>query len=98
MKIHSRKLSFTTPILVSFSGILLGFILIAVLVTLNQRKDIIEDYHQINRNFTHNLAVNYTAVILRENDYILSRAVNFSPVMTSLIRRSTSIPKPVQNG
>lgn len=77
MKIHSRKLSFTTPILVSFSGILLGFILIAVLVTLNQRKDIIEDYHQINRNFTHNLAVNYTAVILRENDYILSRAVNF---------------------
>ncbi|MGU3416494.1 diguanylate cyclase domain-containing protein [Enterobacteriaceae bacterium C34A] len=77
MKIHSKNLSFTRPILVSFTGLLVGFILIAVLVTLNQRKDIIEDYHQINRNFTHNLAVNYTASILSENDYILDRAVRF---------------------
>lgn len=77
MKIHSKNLSFTRPILVSFAGLLVGFILIAVLVTLNQRKDIVEDYHQINRNFTHNLAVNYTASILRENDYILDRAVRF---------------------
>lgn len=77
MKIHSKKLSFTQPILVSFIGILLSFILISVLVTLNQRKDIIEDYHQINRSFTHNLAVNYTASILHENDYVLDRAVRF---------------------
>ena len=77
MKIQSKKLSFTRPILISFAGILIGFILIAVLVTLNQRKDIIQDYHQINRNFTHNLAVNYTASILQENDHVLDRAVRF---------------------
>lgn len=77
MKIQSKTLSFTRPILVSFTGILIGFILIATLVTLNQRKDIIEDYHDINRNFTHNLAVNYTASILKENDYILDRAARF---------------------
>lgn len=77
MTIQSRTLSFTRPILVSFTGILIGFILIATLVTLNQRKDIIEDYHDINRNFTHNLAVNYTASILKENDYILDRAARF---------------------
>lgn len=77
MKIHSRQLSFTTPILVSFVSLLLGFILIAILVTLIQRKDITNDYHEINRSFTHNLAVNYTASILRENDYILGRSVTF---------------------
>lgn len=77
MKIHSKTLSFTRPILVSFAGILVGFFLIATLVIINQRKDILEDYHNINRNFTHNLAVNYTAAILQENDYILDRAVRF---------------------
>lgn len=74
---HSKKLSFTTPIMVSFAGILLSFLLIAVFITWNQRKDFLEDYHQINRNFTHNLAVNYTESILRENDYILGRAATF---------------------
>ncbi|MBB1201964.1 sensor domain-containing diguanylate cyclase [Enterobacteriaceae bacterium 89] len=77
MKTLSNKLSFTRPILVSFTGILIGFMLIAVLVTLSQRKDIIEDYHKINLNFTHNLAVNYTAAILKENDYILDRSVRY---------------------
>lgn len=77
MSLHSKKLSFTTPILVSFSGILIGFILIAVFITLTQRKDFVEDYHNINRNFTHNLAVNYTESILRENDYILGRAATY---------------------
>lgn len=77
MKISGKQLSFTRPILLSLAGILVGFLLIAVLVTLNQRKDIIEDYHSINRNFTHNLAVNYTASILRENDFILTRATTY---------------------
>jgi hypothetical protein len=74
---HSKKLSFTTPIMVSFAGILLSFALLAVFITWTQRKDFLEDYHQINRNFTHNLAVNYTESILRENDYILGRAAMF---------------------
>ncbi|QKN83717.1 sensor domain-containing diguanylate cyclase [Scandinavium goeteborgense] len=77
MKIHSRQLSFTRPILVSFAGLLIGFIFIVVSVILNQRNDIVEDYHQINRNFIHNLAVNYTASILPENDHILDRASRF---------------------
>jgi len=77
MPVHSKKLSFTTPILVSFAGILLSFVLIAVFITLTQRKDFVEDYHNINLNFTHNLAVNYTESILRENDHILGRAVTF---------------------
>lgn len=77
MPVHSRKLSFTTPILVSFAGILIGFVLIAVFITLTQRKGFVEDYHKINGNFTHNLAVNYTESILRENDHILGRAVTF---------------------
>lgn len=74
---HNRKLSFTTPILVSFTGILLSFVLIAVFITFTQKKDFLEDYHGINRNFTHNLAVNYTESLLRENDYILGRAATF---------------------
>jgi hypothetical protein len=73
MALHSRKLSFTRPIIVSFAGILLSFILVAVLITLSQRSDFLNDYHKINGNFTHNLAVNYTESILRENDYILGR-------------------------
>lgn len=77
MKIHSRKLSFTTPIVVSFAGILLSFLLIAIVVTLSQRQDILADYHKTNRNFTHNLAVNYTASILRENEFVLDRAATF---------------------
>lgn len=74
---HSRKLSFTTPILVSFSGIIFSFILIAIFIIFTQRNDFLEDYHGINRNFTHNLAVNYTESLLRENDYILGRAATF---------------------
>lgn len=77
MALHSRKLSFTRPIIVSFAGILLSFILVAVLITLSQRSDFLNDYHKINGNFTHNLAVNYTESILRENDYILGRAATF---------------------
>lgn len=77
MSTHSRKLSFTTPIIVSFTGILLSFLIIATLVILNQRRDIINDYHHINQNFTHNLAINYMESILREDDYILSRATAF---------------------
>lgn len=77
MALHNRKLSFTTPIVVGFAGILLSFMLIAIFVTLAQRKDFLEDYHDINRNFTHNLAINYTETLLRENDFILGRAVAF---------------------
>lgn len=77
MALHSKKLSFTRPIMVSFAGILFSFALIAILVILSQRKDFLEDYHKINGNFTHNLAVNYTESILRENDYILGRAAMY---------------------
>lgn len=61
----------------SFAGILCSFALIAVVVTLSQRKDFLEDYHKINGNFTHNLAVNYTESMLRENDYILGRSAMY---------------------
>ncbi|WLI76848.1 diguanylate cyclase [Kosakonia sp. H02] len=74
---HSRKLSFTTPMLVSLAGIFLSFIVIAVLVTAGQRKEMLEEYHAINHNFAHNMAVNYTQSLLRENDYILNRAAAF---------------------
>ncbi|WP_336216634.1 sensor domain-containing diguanylate cyclase [Enterobacter sp. P82] len=77
MALHSKKLSFTRPIMLSFAGILCSFVLIAVAVTLSQRKDFLEDYHKINSNFTHNLAVNYTESILRENDYILGRSAMY---------------------
>lgn len=74
---HNRKLSFTTPIVVGFAGILLSFLLIAIFVTATQKKNFLEDYQHINRNFTHNLAVNYTESLLRENDYILARATKY---------------------
>ena len=77
MALHSKKLSFTRPIMLSFAGILCSFALIAVVVSLSQRKDFLEDYHKINSNFTHNLAVNYTESILRENDYILGRSAMY---------------------
>ena len=77
MQHSGRKLSFTAPIFISFAGIILSFILIASLVTVIQRNDTIRDYHNINRNFTHNLAVNYTESILHENDYILGRAATY---------------------
>ena len=77
MALHSKKLSFTRPIMLSFAGILCSFAVIAIAVTLSQRKDFLEDYHKINGNFTHNLAVNYTESILRENDYILGRAAMY---------------------
>ena len=57
---HNRKLSFTTPIIIGFAGILFSFLLIAVFATTTQRNDFLEDYHHINRNFTHNMATNYT--------------------------------------
>lgn len=74
---HNRKLSFTTPILVGFAGILLSFLLIAAFVTATQKKNFLEDYHHVNRNFTHNLAINYTEALLRQNDYILTSATTF---------------------
>uniref|UniRef100_A0ABZ3B4L8 diguanylate cyclase n=1 Tax=Kosakonia calanthes TaxID=3139408 RepID=A0ABZ3B4L8_9ENTR len=74
---RSGKLSFTTPILVSLAGIFLSFIVIAVLVTAGQRKELLEEYHGMNHNFAHNMAVNYTQSILRENDYVLNRATAF---------------------
>lgn len=74
---HNRKLSFTTPILVGFAGILLSFLLIAAFVTTTQKKNFLEDYHHVNRNFTHNLAINYTESLLRVNDHILTRATTF---------------------
>lgn len=77
MKMHSRKLSFTTPILVSFAGIFLCLVVIAILVTLNQRKDITDNYHEINQTFTHNIAVNYTETIFQGNDYILDQAAAY---------------------
>ena len=77
MALHSKKLSFTRPIMLSFAGILCSFAVIAIAVTLSQRKDFLEDYHKINSNFTHNLAVNYTESILRENDYILGRSAMY---------------------
>lgn len=74
MALHSRKLSFTIPILVSFTGILLSFLLIAVSVTLTQSKDLLRSYHDINRKFTHNLALNYTDAIFHESEYVLGKA------------------------
>lgn len=79
MKIHSRKLSFTMPILVSFTGIFVCFVVIAILVTLSQRKDNLDDYHKVNQAFTHNIAANYTETVLQESDFILNRvATHFS--------------------
>ncbi len=77
MKMHSRKLSFTMPILVSFAGIFLCLVVIAVLVILNQKKDITDNYHKINQTFTHNIAVNYTETIFQGNDYILDQAAAY---------------------
>ena len=77
MALHSKKLSFTRPIMLTCAGILCSVAVIAIAVTLSQRKDFLEDYHQINSNFTHNLAVNYTESILRENDYILGRSAMY---------------------
>lgn len=74
---HSRKLSFTTPILVSFTGIFLCLAVIATLVTLSQRKDITDNYHKVNQSFTHNIAVDYAEAIFQENDYILNQAASY---------------------
>ena len=74
---HNRKLSFTTPIIIGFAGILFSFLLIAVFATTTQRNDFLEDYHHINRNFTHNMATNYTETLLQGNDFILTRAATF---------------------
>lgn len=77
MKMHSRKLSFTTPILVSFTGIFLCLVVIATLVALSQRKDIVDNYHKVNQTFTHNIATNYTEAIFQGNDYILEQAAAY---------------------
>ncbi|WP_368544891.1 sensor domain-containing diguanylate cyclase [Enterobacter soli] len=77
MALHSSKLSFTRPIIASFAGILFSFGVIAAFIMVSQSNAFLEDYHKINGNFTHNLAVNYTESILRENDYILGRAATF---------------------
>lgn len=74
---HSRQLSFTTPILVSIVGIFLSFIIIAIMVTVGQRREVLEKYHEINRHFVHNLAINYTQSVLRENDHVINRAAAF---------------------
>ncbi|WP_058914231.1 sensor domain-containing diguanylate cyclase [Entomohabitans teleogrylli] len=73
----SSRLSFTTPLITSFFGILICFTLIAAFMTWIQRKDITEAYHNINRNFAHNLAMNYTESLLRSNEYILTRAATY---------------------
>jgi hypothetical protein len=72
----TAKALFYPAIMLSFAGILCSFAVIAIAVTLSQRKDFLEDYHKIN-SFTHNLAVNYTESILRENDYILGRSAMY---------------------
>lgn len=41
MKPQNKSLSFTTPIFISFAGIIFCFVLIAALVTVIQRNDII---------------------------------------------------------
>lgn len=74
---HSKQLSFTRPILVSLAGILLSFVIIALMIIAGMRKETLEEYHDVNRNFAHNLAVNYTQSMLRENDYVLNRAAAF---------------------
>lgn len=74
---YSRKLSFTTPILVSFTGIFLCLAVIATLVILSQRKDITDNYHKVNQTFTHNIAVNYAEAVFQENDYILNQAAAY---------------------
>lgn len=76
MSSHSRRLSFTTPIFISFAGIILCFVIIATLVTIIQRNDIIRDYHSINRNFTHNGGQLHRIYPAR-NDYILGRAATY---------------------
>lgn len=77
MKMHSKKLSFTTPVLVSFIGIFVCFMVIAVLVTLSQRKDNLDDFHRANQIFTHNISANYTETVLQESDFILKRAAAY---------------------
>lgn len=77
MKTLSRKLSFTAPILVSFAGILTGFLLIATMVVTSQHKDMVDHYHTMNKNFIRNVAINYAASALRENDYILDRTATY---------------------
>jgi hypothetical protein len=66
-------------------------LLIAVFATTTQRKDFLEDYHHINRNFTHNMATNYTETLLRATT--LSSPAAFFARNDELNRRSTSIRK-----
>ncbi len=107
MALHNRKLSFTTPIVVGFAGILLSFMLIAIFVTLAQQKDFLEDYHDINRNFTHNrrstirkpccgkmiLSSGAQPPSLPVNDE-LNRAVNVEPEkgLTTLMQLQNMMP------
>ncbi|MGK9175662.1 diguanylate cyclase [Yokenella regensburgei] len=74
---HSRKLSLTTPVLVSFTGIFLCLLIVAVLVIVSQRKNIIDNYHRVNQTFTHNIAANYTEAVFKGNDFILNQATSY---------------------
>ena len=65
------------PVLVSFIGIFVCFVVIAALVTLSQRKDNLDDYHKVNLAFTHNIAANYTETVLQEDEFILDRAASY---------------------
>ena len=73
MALHSRKLSFTRPIMLSFAGILCSFALITVVVTLSQQKIFLRIIIRLMVT-SPTTAVNYTESILRENDYILGRS------------------------
>ncbi|XTZ38213.1 sensor domain-containing diguanylate cyclase [Salmonella enterica] len=84
MKIDSRQLSFSAPLLISITGVFISFLVIAILVSLTLRKEIHEKYDSMNQMFAHNLAVNYTQSILRENDYIINRAVSFFSINDQL--------------
>jgi diguanylate cyclase (GGDEF)-like protein len=74
---YNSKLSFTSLILVSLTGILISFILIAILIIFTQKGYLTENHHNINKVFTHNLALNYTEPLLRENDFILAQIATF---------------------
>ncbi len=74
MALHKRKLSFTTPIVVGFAGILLSFMLNRYFFDSGQQKDFLEDYHDINRILTPNLGINYTETLRGKRFYPRARS------------------------
>ncbi len=106
MALHNRKLSFTTPIVVGFAGILLSFMLI-IFYDSGATERFLEDYHDINRNFTANTTINYArpccgkmilssggaAAFFARNDE-LNRAVNVEPEkgLTTLMQLQNMMP------